>query len=64
MAWSFVVATTPLLLQVNSKFGQADFWNIMRGKCNRLKGAQRIFMFLDINSSTTIAEQLGDEMPC
>ncbi len=61
IVWSFVVAVTQLLLQVNSKFGQANFWNIIRGRYNRPKAEKRIFMFLDINSSTTIAEQLGDE---
>ena len=52
---------TQLLLQVNSKFGQADFWDIIRGRYNRPQKDKRIFMFLDINSSTTIAEKLGDE---
>ncbi len=61
ISWSFVVAITQLLLQVNSKFGQSNFWNIIRGKYNRPKEEKRIFMFLDINSSTTIAENLGDE---
>lgn len=61
LVWFFVVAITQLLLQVNSKFGQADFWNIIRGKYNRPKEEKRIFMFLDLNSSTAIAEQLGDE---
>jgi len=61
VVWSFVVGITQLLLVVNSKFGQEDFWNIIRGKYNTPKEEKRIFMFLDINSSTTIAEQLGDE---
>jgi adenylate cyclase len=61
MSWSFVVAVTQLLLQINSKFGQANFWNIIRGKYNRPKEEQKIFMFLDINNSTGIAEELGDE---
>ena len=61
IAWFFVVAVTQLLLQVNSKFGQGVFWNIIRGRYNTPKEEKRIFMFLDINSSTTIAEQLGDE---
>ena len=61
LAWSFVVGMTQLLLQVNSKFGQADFWDIIRGRYNRPQKDKRIFMFLDINSSTTIAEKLGDE---
>lgn len=61
LSWSFVVGITQLLLQINSKFGQANFWNIIRGKYNRPKEEKKIFMFLDINSSTTIAEQLGNE---
>jgi adenylate cyclase len=61
LVWSFVVGITQLLLKVNSKFGQADFWNIIRGKYNQPKEETRIFMFIDLNSSTAIAEQLGDE---
>jgi adenylate cyclase len=61
MGWFFVVAITQLLLQVNSKFGQGVFWDIIRGRYNTPKEEKRIFMFVDINSSTTIAEQLGDE---
>ena len=61
VVWSFFVAITQLLLQVNSKFGQANFWNIIRGKYNKPQEEKRIFMFLDLNSSTAIAEQLGDE---
>jgi adenylate cyclase len=61
IVWSIVVAVTQLLLQVNSKFGQEAFWNIIRGKYNTPKEEKRIFMFLDMNSSTSIAEQLGDE---
>jgi adenylate cyclase len=61
LAWSFVVIITQLMLQVSSKFGQPDFWNIISGKYNRPKEEKRIFMFVDLNASTTIAEQLGDE---
>lgn len=61
LIWSFIVAMTQLLLQVSSKFGPGNFWDIIRGKYNTPKEERRIFMFLDLNSSTTIAEQLGDE---
>lgn len=60
LGWSLVVAVTQLLLQVNSKFGQGAFWNIIRGKYNTAKEEERIFMFLDLNSSTAIAERLGN----
>jgi adenylate cyclase len=61
LVWSIVVAITQLLLQISSKFGQGVFGNIIRGKYNTPKEENRIFMFLDLNSSTTIAEKLGDE---
>jgi len=61
MVWGIIVTITQLFLQINNKFGQGVFWNILRGKYNTPKEEQRIFMFLDLNSSTTIAEQLGDK---
>jgi adenylate cyclase len=61
IVWAVVVSITQLLLQINSKFGQGIFWNIIRGKYNTPKVESRIFMFLDLNSSTTIAENLGDK---
>jgi adenylate cyclase len=61
LIWSIVVAVTQLLLQISSKFGQGVFGNIIRGKYNTPKEENRIFMFLDMNNSTTIAEQLGNE---
>lgn len=62
LVWFFIVAITQLLLQVNKKFGYGTFWHIISGKYNTPKEEKRIFMFLDINSSTSIAEQLGDEV--
>jgi adenylate cyclase len=61
IVWSLVVAVTQLMLQINSKFGQGVFGDIVRGKYNTPKKEKRVFMFLDLNSSTTIAERLGDE---
>ncbi|WP_119079147.1 adenylate/guanylate cyclase domain-containing protein [Chitinophaga alhagiae] len=61
LVWAVVVATTQLLLQINSKFGPGTFWNIISGKYNTPREERRIFMFLDINSSTSIAERLGDK---
>lgn len=61
LSWSIVVGFTQLLLQINSKFGQGALGNIIRGKYNTPKEERRIFMFLDLNSSTSMAERLGDE---
>jgi adenylate cyclase len=61
MFWFIIVALTQLFLQMNSKFGYGVFWNILRGKYNTPKEEKRIFMSLDLNSSTEIAEKLGNE---
>lgn len=61
IAWSGIVALTQIMLQFNTKFGEGNIWNMIRGKYQTPKHEQRIFMFVDLNSSTTIAETLGDE---
>ncbi|HEY9044785.1 MAG TPA: adenylate/guanylate cyclase domain-containing protein [Ohtaekwangia sp.] len=61
MYWLVVVAFTQLVLQINNKFGQGVFWKIIRGLYNTPREETRIFMFLDLNASTTIAETLGNE---
>jgi adenylate cyclase len=61
MMWFIVVMLTQFVLQINSKFGQGALGNIIRGKYNTPKEEKKIFMFLDLNSSTAIAEKLGDE---
>jgi len=59
--WSPVVALTQIMLQFNTKFGEGNMWNMISGKYQTPKTEQRIFMFVDLNASTTIAEKLGDE---
>lgn len=61
LVWSIIVAVTQLMLQVNSKFGQGIFGAILRGKYHMPKEEKRVFMFLDLNASTTMAEKLGNE---
>ncbi len=50
---------TILIIEVIDKYGPGGFWGMMRGKYNKPKIENRIFIFLDINNATTIAEQLG-----
>ncbi|MDH3709322.1 MAG: adenylate/guanylate cyclase domain-containing protein [Cyclobacteriaceae bacterium] len=45
--------------QINQKLGPGNLWKLLTGKFHRPKQEQRIFMFLDLRSSTTIAEALG-----
>jgi adenylate cyclase len=61
IAWSCVVMLTQILLQFNTKFGEGNIWNMVRGKYQTPRYEFRIFMFVDLNGSTTIAEKLGDE---
>jgi adenylate cyclase len=46
-------------LQVNHLLGEGVLWKFLRGKYHQPREEERIFMFLDMKSSTTIAEQLG-----
>jgi adenylate cyclase len=45
--------------QVNKKFGPGVLAPLLLGKYRNPKEEERIFMFMDLKSSTTIAEQLG-----
>ena len=46
-------------LQINHLLGEGILWKFILGKYHKPREEERIFMFLDMNSSTTIAEQLG-----
>ena len=59
--WSLVVMVTQLILQMNDKFGQGLLWDFIWGKYHQPRTESRIFMFVDLKSSTTIAENLGNE---
>jgi adenylate cyclase len=50
---------TIIILEVIDKYGPGGFWGMMRGKYSKPRIEDRIFIFLDINNATTIAEQLG-----
>jgi adenylate cyclase len=54
-----VSALTIILLNVNDKYGRGMFGKMLLGRYYRPREEERIFMFVDIKSSTTIAEKLG-----
>jgi adenylate cyclase len=60
LIWSTITAVTQFIFLMNTKFGPGVFWKIITGKYRVPKAEDRIFMFLDLNSSTTIAESLGE----
>ena len=61
LVWGLVTALTQLMLQVNDKFGPGLFWSIATGRYHIPRREKRVFMFLDINGSTTIAEKIGND---
>ena len=59
--WLFIVIITLIGLSVNDKYGPGVFKSFILGKYFHPKREERIFMFLDLRGSTSIAEKLGEE---
>ena len=59
--WGAIVLFTLFLLQVNDKFGPGILLIFLAGNYHQPKKEQRIFMFMDMRSSTSIAEKIGNE---
>ncbi len=59
--WMAVTILTIFLLLIRDAFGPIRFVNFLKGKYLRPKREERIFMFMDLKASTTIAEKLGEE---
>ncbi len=57
--WAFVACSTQFIIQVSDKFGPGILWKFLTGKYYHPREEERIFMFLDLKSSTTIAEKTG-----
>lgn len=60
MFWTFIVLLSYFFLQMSNKFGPGNLIPILLGKYNTPFEQKRIFMLLDLKSSTTIAENLGN----
>src|SRR5678810_385207 len=59
--FGFFVSVTQFMLQVSDKFGPGILWKFITGKYYHPRQEERIFMFLDLRSSTTIAEQMNSK---
>lgn len=59
IVWFVVTLITMFFLRVSEKYGPGVLEDIILGKYHKPVEEERIFMFLDIKSSTTIAEKLG-----
>jgi len=55
----FMILVITFVLQVNKKYGPGVLVPLLLGKYREPKEEERIFMFMDLKSSTTIAEELG-----
>ncbi|MGD2124111.1 MAG: hypothetical protein PVJ76_20340, partial [Gemmatimonadota bacterium] len=47
------------LLEVRRKVGPGNLWPLFTGRYHRPREEARVFLFLDLKDSTTIAERLG-----
>ncbi len=56
-----IVSSTQFMLQINDKFGSGVLWKFITGKYYLPRQEDRIFMFLDLKASTTIAEKIGHQ---
>ena len=57
--WYIIINLTLIGLNVNDKYGPGVLLEFLMGKYHHPREEQRIFMFLDMNSSTRIAEEIG-----
>jgi adenylate cyclase len=63
--WTLVLYTIVVysllvfFIQINRLLGQGVLWKFVLGKYHKPREEERVFMFLDMKSSTTIAERLG-----
>lgn len=57
--WGGVILLSLFILKVSEKFGHRVMLHLLTGRYHQPKEEERIFMFLDLRSSTTIAERLG-----
>lgn len=62
LAMLFFAGLFDLFSQVALKIGRNNFWKMLTGRYHSPKEEKKIFMFLDLQSSTTIAEKLGHKM--
>ncbi len=57
--WMIIVLLTIWTINVNEKYGPGVLFKLIMGRYHRPREETRIFMFVDIKSSTMIAEKLG-----
>ncbi|MBI1193952.1 MAG: adenylate/guanylate cyclase domain-containing protein [Bacteroidetes bacterium] len=61
LLWLVISFFTMFMLQINDKFGPGVLWKFLMGQYHQPRQEERIFLFLDMKSSTAIAEKIGNE---
>jgi adenylate cyclase len=56
-----VVVWVNFLLEIRSLVGQGNLWRLVTGHYRRPRAEERVFLFMDLVGSTSIAEKLGHE---
>jgi class 3 adenylate cyclase len=56
--FSFILVTN-IIIQINGLHRKGELLNYITGKYHHPKEVERVFLFIDMSSSTTIAERLG-----
>ncbi len=59
--WSVVIFLTVIFLEISEYFGEGRLLKFLTGKYHSPVEENRLFMFIDITGSTTIAEKLGHQ---
>ncbi|MEN7547712.1 adenylate/guanylate cyclase domain-containing protein [Rapidithrix thailandica] len=59
---TFFILLINFLVLINRKFGHGNLWKFILGTYHKPKDENRIFMFLDLKGSTSIAEKLGHNL--
>jgi len=60
ISWGIIFLGTIILLMIYDKYGPGNFRNLLLGRYFHPRTEERIFMFLDLRSSTAIAEKIGN----
>lgn len=60
--WILIFMITQLLIEINEKYSPGVFIDILMGKYTVPQEENRIVLFLDLQDSTPIAEQLGHKL--
>ncbi len=57
--FSIIINLNSFFLEIDKKLGRGNLWKMLKGDFYHPKEEHRIFLFIDLKSSTAIAEKIG-----